>query len=187
MTQLCLEAGAFDLDTFSGGRRGSATEQVTTSGPSWSTVFTGVYANQHGIRANDDLIMGRLNASIPTLFNYIYHNVYSPYTASLYDWDGLENLMKATHQGAGPDDVFQKKVTDVPSAEQFSRELAALSTHVLNHRDPQLIFHYTVVVDAVGHDSGYSLDNQAYIDAIKRVAVLLEPVLQKIQAKLEQA
>ena len=44
--------GCADWSVFAGGDLGGATEQATSSGPGWSTIFTGVWLNKHGVRSN---------------------------------------------------------------------------------------------------------------------------------------
>src|SRR5690348_9571798 len=43
--QELFHSGVYDLDIYSGGRVGTETEQPTDSGPSWTTILTGVWAN----------------------------------------------------------------------------------------------------------------------------------------------
>ncbi|MCP4743527.1 MAG: alkaline phosphatase family protein, partial [Actinomycetales bacterium] len=44
--------GAVSYDAFAGGIPGTATQQVTSSGPGWSSILTGTWTNRHGVTNN---------------------------------------------------------------------------------------------------------------------------------------
>ena len=46
------EEGCANWSVFAGGEVGGATEQLTKSGPGWSTIFTGVWRDRHGVSSN---------------------------------------------------------------------------------------------------------------------------------------
>ena len=44
--------GAITLQAYAGGVVGTPTQQVTMSGPGWSSILTGVWNDQHGVTDN---------------------------------------------------------------------------------------------------------------------------------------
>src|SRR4051812_22462888 len=47
-----IESGTVTWNAYAGGELGKATQQETSSGPGWSTIFTGVWRDRHGVANN---------------------------------------------------------------------------------------------------------------------------------------
>ncbi|MDK2126153.1 alkaline phosphatase family protein [Parachitinimonas caeni] len=72
--------------TFTGGVKGTGLEQATVSGPGWSTILTGVWANKHRVYSNDsDLADPRF----PSLFKRIRDARPDAYIASITNWASI--------------------------------------------------------------------------------------------------
>ena len=66
--------GAYTNVAYAGGQIGQVTQQPTVSGPGWSTILTGVWANRHNVTDNNftspnytsnPVYLGTLRAALP--------------------------------------------------------------------------------------------------------------------------
>ena len=53
---------------YTGGMKGYDNEQLTSSGPGWATILTGVWVNKHNVDTNS---AGLANADFPSIFKRI--------------------------------------------------------------------------------------------------------------------
>ena len=83
--------GAYTDVAYSGGEFGGATQQPTVSGPGWSTMLTGVWANRHNVYNNsftspnyaaNPVYLGTLKVALPTLK-----------TATFVNWDPIDTII----------------------------------------------------------------------------------------------
>lgn len=100
---------------YTGGVTGTFSEQKTNSGPGWSTILTGVWANKHAIWENSS---GAANPLYPSLFKRIRDARPDAYIASIAHW-GTPNTTyfasdvitnNITINGINDDSVTQKVI-----------------------------------------------------------------------------
>ena len=68
---------------YTGGIDGAASQQTTYSGPGWSTILTGVWANKHQVTSNSS---GLANSEFPSLFKRIKQADSSLWVGSIAHW-----------------------------------------------------------------------------------------------------
>ncbi|UTW47811.1 alkaline phosphatase family protein [Bacterioplanoides sp. SCSIO 12839] len=68
---------------YTGGITGTPSEQGTSSGPGWSTILTGVWANKHGVTSNGS---GLANPQFPSIFKRLRNELPSAKIASVVNW-----------------------------------------------------------------------------------------------------
>lgn len=68
---------------YTGGISGTESEQGTSSGPGWSTILTGVWANKHGVVANGS---GLANPQYPSIFKRLRQARPDAQIASVVHW-----------------------------------------------------------------------------------------------------
>ncbi len=147
--------GAYSDQAFAGGVIGTATQQPTVSGPGWSTMLTGVWADRHGVTnngssftngdfANNPAYLATIKAAIPTLS-----------TASYVYWPPIENNIIGSIGTDGD------PTNDVNFHASYSNDVNAVNAAVagigdVNGLDPDAVFISVDLVDGAGHSCGSS-------------------------------
>ncbi|MEO2046510.1 MAG: alkaline phosphatase family protein [Pirellulales bacterium] len=148
--------GAYSDQAFAGGILGTPTEQVTVSGPGWSTMLTGVWTDRHGVTGNGAVSFGggdfannppylaTLKEANPTLStaSYVYWGPIDDYIISSIDNDGDLTNDVNFHQAYGND------VNAVNAAVAGIGDVGGL--------DPDAVFISVDLVDGAGHSCGSS-------------------------------
>ncbi len=143
---------------------------ITWSGPSWTTILTGVQWNKHLVTSNSFTNHDFVNyPPFPTLAKQIYPNLNCSIVA---EWDPLvDNITNAGWNHA-------VKVPDTgnwPTADSAVAEL--------QNPDIDLLFAYFDKVDVTGHTTTFSPSNPLYISAIQDVDSAVGRVLNALHAR----
>ena len=126
---------------------------VTSSGPGWSAMMTGVWHNKHGV--NDNSFNGSNFQNFPHFFNRVEGFNPSLHTASICHWGPInDEIVDLTD--------FQQNISSDPG-------VRTAGVNYLLQNDPDVLFLHFDDVDHAGHASGYSPTNQDYLDAIELV------------------
>ena len=127
---------------------------ITVSGPSWSTIFTGVWYQKHGVTDNS-YAGSNYNQYpyFPTRAKEINPNIYA---AQIVDWAPMSVQVYN-------DDYNQKIIR--PSGNSAS--ITAAAQVQLQNPNIDVLSVYYNKCDAAGHGSGFSPSNAAYIAAIE--------------------
>ncbi len=141
----------------------------TVSGPGWSSILTGVWADKHGVK--DNSFKGRAFDRYPHWFARLRQARPDAVTGSFSDWKPIEQYIvsNATESAAllGEDnDYEQGDERDATAAARFLRE-----------QDPTAVCVYFGQVDETGHAKGFSASVPEYVAAIERVDRLVGEVL----------
>lgn len=129
---------------------------ITVSGPSWSTIMTGVWWNKHGVTSNS-YTGSRFNEYpyFPTLAKQYRPNLkcvqvveWAPMSDNVYN-DGWDSKLK-TPDGDGA-------------------ATAAVASTQLADENLDCMFVYFDACDLTGHSSGFDPNNPSYIQAIENV------------------
>lgn len=136
-------------------------KQETISGPGWSNLLTGVWADKHGVHENEfrDHKLGEF----PPFFVRLKEQRPDERTASFVDWSQLELLR------AGSD---VHKVFPAEGAEGYTKadaELTEAASGLLRNEDVDAAFVYLGQVDETGHAHGFHPTVPEYMAAIERV------------------
>ena len=151
----------------------------TISGPGWSTILTGVWADKHGV--NDNSFKGKNYAAFPHLFARIKERQPEARTVSLVTWAPIEDQI-VSHA-----DVRQKFVAQGKDYAGADAEAAAEAVRQL--ADPTLtcLFLYQGQVDEAGHAHGFHPTVAEYVAAIEAVDKNLADVLAALEARPTRA
>ncbi len=167
------------------GITGAATEvnHTTISGPSWSTVLTGVWDDKHGVINN--LFTPEPYNSWPTVFNLLEYHDPSINTSVIADWDYINDIGAA---GGYPVDnnifvPFEDSWADTDAAvtQQTIDQILATAD---NPDVSSFVFSYQVQVDEAGHAFGGG--SEEYAQAVMNVGANIQQILAAV-AQAEQA
>ena len=139
---------------------------ITVSGPAWSSILTGVWSDKHLVTGNgfsqDDF------DNYPTIFGLLENQDPSINTASICHWSPINNNII---QGAAD---FMLNVSS-------DEALSAATVSYLSNSDPDCMFIHFDEVDGAGHGNGFSIDVPQYIAAIENVDLLIGPILTALE------
>ncbi len=142
--------GTWTHSAFAGGVLGTPTQQVTSSGPSWSTILTGVWKDKHGV--GDNSFNGSRFDEYPCFFKRIKEYKPTADLASIINWTPINTYI----------------VSDADLEERYEDEpVATRVAELLTTENPDVIFVHFDGLDGVGHSSGYSPSNPAYVAYIE--------------------
>lgn len=136
---------------WTGGIQGEVSEQTTSSGPGWSTILTGVWANKHEITDNGDTTS---NPAYPSIFKRIRDAKPNAFIASIAHW-GNPN----THYF--PNDVAGNDVTLSGIGDQAVTDKVV---ELINTTSADFIFAHLDDPDHHGHSSCFG---SAYYNSIE--------------------
>ena len=122
----------------------------TKSGPCWSSIFTGVWNDKHGV--TDNTFANSRFDQYPMLFKRLKNADPSFYSGWFVNWPNL-----GTDMPHGADAV----AGDWSDANTLERTI-----NLLSDEQTDALFVHFGAVDAVGHASGFDPENSKYIDAI---------------------
>ena len=144
---------------------------ISISGPSWSSMLTGVWCDRHGVYGNG--FEDHQLASNPDLIDMIESHESSINTASLVYWEPIDSKII----GEGTADIQERFEEDedlhTRAVELLSND-TTLDVLFLAYDDP----------DYAGHRYGFSPNSTEYVDAVKladeRASELLEVLDERI-------
>lgn len=147
----------------------------TISGPSWSTILTGVWHTKHGVV--DNSFNGARYDQYPTAFTRIEQVKPELRTASISTWGGI-----ATIAGSGTPkadvvvttpDAGSEAATDAATASAVVAEIAT--------NGPDFVFTQLDQVDGAGHSSGTA--GPEYAPALARVDAEVGKIVDAVDAR----
>ncbi|WP_175420424.1 alkaline phosphatase family protein [Rhodococcus sp. SGAir0479] len=147
----------------------------TISGPSWSTILTGVWHTKHGVV--DNSFDGSRYDRYPTAFTRIEQAKPELRTASISTWGGI-----ATIAGSGNPDA--DVVATTPGAGSEAATDAATATAVaaeITSNGPDFVFTQLDQVDGAGHSSGTA--GPEYVPALERVDAEVGKIVGAVDAR----
>lgn len=181
--------GAFADDTQILGDRYEKNE--TGSGPGWSSILTGVWADKHGVHRND--FKGSDYSRFPHLFERLKAREPGARTVSLVAWKPIHDhiVSAADTSRAFPTDgelmrgaSLQEKMRH---AGDRDADLAQEACRVLLTSDPTLMFLHFDAPDHAGHTYGFHPDIEGYTDMIARTDRSIGRVLDAIENRRTRA
>ena len=158
------------------GITGAATEvnHTTISGPSWSTILTGVWDDKHGVINN--VFESDPYDKWPTVFNLLeYHNP-NIETSVIADWDYINDIAAAGGYGADNNLFvpFQNSWADTDAA-VTAQTIAQILATTTNPNIDTFMFSYQVQVDEAGH--GFGGGSPEYEQAVINVGNNIQQIL----------
>ncbi|WP_459683035.1 alkaline phosphatase family protein [Rhodococcus sp. no. 34] len=134
---------------------------TTISGPSWSTILTGVWDTKHGVK--DNTYAGARFDLYPSVFTRLETAQPSLLTESISTWGGIDNIASSGTPKADvvvtTADAGSGAATDAATADAVARDIT--------DKGPDLIFTQLDQVDGAGHSGG--TNGAAYEESIASV------------------
>lgn len=143
--------GAY-AEAYAGGQIGQVTQQPTVSGPGWSTMLTGVWANRHHVTdnsftnpdyVNNPVYLGTLRAALPAVK-----------TATFVNWDPIDTvILNSVQTDANPANNLTFHGNYASDSATAAAAVSSLGNTVTNY---DAFFVALDDVDAAGHSCGSS-------------------------------
>jgi predicted AlkP superfamily pyrophosphatase or phosphodiesterase len=171
-----IEDGAYDDQTLILSERFRKSD--TISGPGWSTVLTGVWADKHGVLDND--FRDPDFKTYPHFFRRLKDAAPTAYTASITDWEPIDRHIVAAADLS----------LSLPKGNFYidgDRRVADETVRLLSEADPTAAFVYFAQVDASGHRNGFHPAMPGYRLAIEQVDALIGRILEALRARKSYA
>lgn len=152
-------------------------EDLTFSGPNWSTILHGVHRDRHNVTTND-YRRARLD-QFPDLFARLEAHDPSLNTARLVTWDAIQKF-----QPTGADLALYHDYEDNGDEVMTAAAVDLLEgDHPEQKGDIDALFLYLGDVDVAGHAAGFHPESGTYRDAIARADRQVGLVLETMRAR----
>ncbi|QZA09111.1 alkaline phosphatase family protein [Mycolicibacter heraklionensis] len=157
----------------------SLINHTTFSGPSWSTILTGVWDDKHGVTNN--LFSSEPYNLWPTVFNLLEYYKPEVNTSVIADWDYINDIAAA---GGYPADsnIFVPFETNWADADALvtAQTIAQILATADNPDDiSNFLFSYQVQVDEAGH--GFGGGSPEYAQAVVNVGANIQQILAAVE------
>ena len=136
------------VEGYAGGVQGSATQQQTVSGPGWSTLLTGVWANEHGITGNSNT---PINSAVQSLFERIDGGIPDAKIASIVHWSDINQGHFALETGR----LGSPSIVDYQASGLSDADVVLRGANLIKTEAPDFTFLHLDDPDGVGHASGF--------------------------------
>ena len=168
-----MAEGCYDADCQILGDRYSGND--TVSGPGWSSILTGVWADKHGVDNNDFKV--KHYDQYPHFFARLKEAQPAAYTASVVSWIPIQQHIVSAADVAK---LFPPVGKDYTGSDVLAAKTAA---KILAESDPAVLFIYLGQVDETGHKDGFHPTVPSYIKAIENVDECVGIVLDAMRAR----
>ncbi|WP_395743819.1 alkaline phosphatase family protein [Prosthecobacter sp.] len=193
LKMLCeSEQGLFTRKFYAGGEMDKPTHQPTVSGPGWSSLLTGVWADRHGVQ-NNRFIGGRFQ-SYSHFMRHLKEVQPQAFCASFADWPPIHDYIADGSRINGAE-FLDVKFTRTPDASRHfvdnpetDIEVREAALKTLRERNPDAMFVYFGQVDEYGHGAvdsraNFSPDSTLYLNAISHVDSHIGELLRAMRAR----
>lgn len=164
-----MKDGAYTLEAV------SSTGQATSSGPSWSSILTGVWTAKHGVRNNE--FTGQRYAEFPSFLERVKDHLPGAFTASLVNWAPINQHIPNRA------DFERRGIKDAEVTEEAVR--------LIRDQGPHALFIQLDELDGAGHNGGFHPGNPAYLEKAAvvdgQVGAVLAAVAERKAAQPQEA
>ena len=150
-------------------------EADTISGPGWSNILCGVWADKHGVMDNE--FTAPNYQDFPHFFTRLKEAKPSAVTASFSDWGPIAGIILRD-----ADVTLDANKTDKDYA-SGDVEVAAAASKYLREADPTATVVYLGQVDEAGHKEGFHPSVAPYVKAIEQVDGHIGELLEAIESR----
>ncbi len=173
LKQLIREGAFTDTTDVLGDRKSDA---LTVTGPGWSTVFTGVFADKH--RVKDNSFKDHALAKFPNFLRRYEKLKPNGRTLALLTWKPFSDQLFQGTQGA-------KFLVDgdTKGYEQADKEVAQAAKKALAQGNLDVVFAYFGNVDMLGHGYGFHPKSYKYTNGIETVDAYIGGMLEAIRQR----
>lgn len=163
--------------------------QPTISGPGWSTLFTGVFADKHGILGNGDKFKAGNFRDYPHFFRHLHEAKPNAWLGSIVGdtWPEVNSILIPR---SGED--LAKILVAVPNEEVMvgtdKRKLTDANVtkeavRCLSEENPDVLFLHYLDVDHAGHQFGFGPDSPLYVSTLKTLDGQIGTVLEAMEKR----
>ncbi len=156
-------------------------ENDTISGPGWSSILTGVWADKHGV--HDNSFRGKRYDQYPHVIARLKSARPGLSAASFVTWDPIAVHITAD-AGADVSKSFKPENKDYAGTDEQCAQAAAERLATAND---DFVFFYIGQVDEAGHSKGFHPTVPEYIAAIERADRLVGQVLSAVDSRPTRA
>jgi predicted AlkP superfamily pyrophosphatase or phosphodiesterase len=150
----------------------------TVSGPGWSSILTGVWADKHGVQNNS--FKGMNYGEYPHFFARLKEVRPAAKTVSLVTWKPIyEKIVSAADVSLH----YEEKVRSLSGYDRSDTLAAEEAVKQLTLGNPDALFLYIGQVDETGHAHGFHPTVPEYIAAIERADALIGRVITAMKAR----
>ena len=150
---------------YNGGLLGTKSQQVTSSGPSWVTILTGVWTDKHQITSNS---ANQVSAS-KSVFSFLKSSNSKLKTASYSTWKNINLLLYK--------DIYQVDFSTQGGNDEISTKAAV---EYIQDAGPDFTFIHLDDIDHAGHAVGFGAK---YSNAIQKVDVQIGQLLKVVKVR----
>ena len=161
-----IENGSVTYHSYAGGELGNETQQVTSSGPGWSSILTGVWTNKHGV--TDNSFSNQNYDKYPHFFRRLKESNPSLFLSSFVQWTPIHTYILSDSDESGN------------GSDEYVSEMGAKS---IKKGEVDVLFLHFDDVDHAGHAYRYGNDYPEYINSIEKTDRLIGFVLEEIDKK----
>jgi predicted AlkP superfamily pyrophosphatase or phosphodiesterase len=165
--------GCFDADCQILGARYQRND--TVSGPGWSSILTGVWADKHGVHNNS--FTGMNYVQFPHLFARLKEVHPDAFTASVVTWAPIEEHIVSAANIHLKFDPVEKNYAPADA------QAAQAVVKILAEEDPDILFLYIGQVDETGHANGFHPSVKKYVAAIEQADRHVGEVIEAVRAR----
>ncbi|WP_254511064.1 alkaline phosphatase family protein [Anatilimnocola floriformis] len=150
----------------------------TVSGPGWSSILTGVWADKHGV--NDNRFVGSKYTEFPHFFVRLKEAIPTARTVSHVTWEPIHKFVTAS---ADVSVNYEERAHGVLDYDRYDNAAVAASVKELSEGNPTALFTYIGQVDIAGHTHGFHPSVPQYIEAIERADKLVGQLIAAMKAR----
>ncbi len=168
-----MAEGCYDADCQILGGRFQGND--TISGPGWSSILTGVWADKHGVLDNDFKV--KHYEEYPHFFARLKEKRRDAFTVSIVSWIPIQQHIVSA---ADIRELYPPVGKDYVRADEMATKSAV---KILTESDPTALFLYIGQVDETGHKDGFHPTVPSYIQAIENADRYIGMVLDAVHVR----
>lgn len=150
----------------------------TISGPGWSSILCGVWADKHGV--HDNSFAGAKYDAFPHLFARLKEVRPDARTVSLVTWEPIHRRIVSQ---ADVSINYEQKEHAVADYDRYDAEATAQAVKLVGESNPDIVFLYIGQVDVAGHTHGFHPTVPEYIAAIERADKLVGKTIAAVKQR----
>jgi predicted AlkP superfamily pyrophosphatase or phosphodiesterase len=150
----------------------------TVSGPGWSSILTGVWADKHGV--HDNSFVGSHYKEFPHFFARLKEVRPDAKTASYVTWEPIHKLIVSA---ADETKNYERKEHATADYDNYDHEAAVAAVKMLKEGNPDALFFYVGQIDVAGHTDGFHPSVPQYIEAIERGDEIVGKLVAAVKAR----
>ncbi|HEX5105969.1 MAG TPA: alkaline phosphatase family protein, partial [Pirellulaceae bacterium] len=150
----------------------------TISGPGWSSILTGVWADKHGV--HDNSFKGDRYQEFPHFFARLKEVRPDAKTASFVTWEPIHSKITSA---ADESINFEQKEHGVLDYDRYDTQATEAAVKQLTEGNPDALFLYIGQVDVAGHTHGFHPTVPQYVEATERADKLVGRAVAAMKAR----